>query len=143
MIRRPPRSTLSSSSAASDVYKRQELDAQVVRDDVAGVDDDLFTGLEVDDVERAVHADDDLPLAGGLQAEAALATEQVLGAAPLRGDLGAVRVRDPAALRHEERPVGLDVHADDVAGQHACDIDPATLGRCGVRGDEAGLTGKY
>ena len=26
MIRRPPRSTLSSSSAASDVYKRQELD---------------------------------------------------------------------------------------------------------------------
>eukprot|EP00658_Telonema_sp_P-2_P020663 TRINITY_DN18187_c0_g1_i1.p1 TRINITY_DN18187_c0_g1~~TRINITY_DN18187_c0_g1_i1.p1 ORF type:complete len:101 (-),score=38.45 TRINITY_DN18187_c0_g1_i1:244-546(-) len=27
MIRRPPRSTLSSSSAASDVYKRQILDA--------------------------------------------------------------------------------------------------------------------
>src|SRR5664279_4076340 len=27
MIRRPPRSTLSSSSAASDVYKRQPLDA--------------------------------------------------------------------------------------------------------------------
>ena len=29
MIRRPPRSTLSSSSAASDVYKRQHLDANV------------------------------------------------------------------------------------------------------------------
>src|SRR5664280_860108 len=28
MIRRPPRSTLSSSSAASDVYKRQERDIQ-------------------------------------------------------------------------------------------------------------------
>ena len=28
MIRRPPRSTLSSSSAASDVYKRQEVDAE-------------------------------------------------------------------------------------------------------------------
>src|SRR5674536_306917 len=31
MIRRPPRSTLSSSSAASDVYKRQGLDGTVVR----------------------------------------------------------------------------------------------------------------
>src|SRR5664279_2776397 len=33
MIRRPPRSTLSSSSAASDVYKRQLLD---LRDDLRG-----------------------------------------------------------------------------------------------------------
>src|SRR5674536_250291 len=31
MIRRPPRSTLSSSSAASDVYKRQPLDAAAGR----------------------------------------------------------------------------------------------------------------
>src|SRR5674536_204945 len=30
MIRRPPRSTLSSSSAASDVYKRQELTGAAV-----------------------------------------------------------------------------------------------------------------
>src|SRR5665648_1301259 len=30
MIRRPPRSTLSSSSAASDVYKRQELPCVIV-----------------------------------------------------------------------------------------------------------------
>ena len=31
MIRRPPRSTLSSSSAASDVYKRQKIDSAVWR----------------------------------------------------------------------------------------------------------------
>ena len=31
MIRRPPRSTLSSSSAASDVYKRQEKTANITR----------------------------------------------------------------------------------------------------------------
>eukprot|EP00658_Telonema_sp_P-2_P017343 TRINITY_DN16728_c0_g1_i2.p1 TRINITY_DN16728_c0_g1~~TRINITY_DN16728_c0_g1_i2.p1 ORF type:complete len:117 (-),score=27.26 TRINITY_DN16728_c0_g1_i2:126-476(-) len=31
MIRRPPRSTLSSSSAASDVYKRQPLDKELSR----------------------------------------------------------------------------------------------------------------
>ena len=36
MIRRPPRSTLSSSSAASDVYKRQ---------DVEGPEVDRITGL--------------------------------------------------------------------------------------------------
>ena len=41
MIRRPPRSTLDRSSAASDVYKRQAGD-----DGVAG---DVF-GVEVDDV---------------------------------------------------------------------------------------------
>src|SRR5665648_1195536 len=32
MIRRPPRSTLSSSSAASDVYKRQVLNASKLHD---------------------------------------------------------------------------------------------------------------
>ena len=40
MIRRPPRSTLDRSSAASDVYKRQEqdkLDANVVAYVAAGV----------------------------------------------------------------------------------------------------------
>nr|WP_264768341.1 DUF5375 domain-containing protein [Klebsiella pneumoniae] len=31
MIRRPPRSTLDRSSAASDVYKRQELEGVVLR----------------------------------------------------------------------------------------------------------------
>ena len=31
MIRRPPRSTLSSSSAASDVYKRQDNDKSVIK----------------------------------------------------------------------------------------------------------------
>eukprot|EP00658_Telonema_sp_P-2_P025027 TRINITY_DN20075_c0_g1_i3.p1 TRINITY_DN20075_c0_g1~~TRINITY_DN20075_c0_g1_i3.p1 ORF type:complete len:109 (+),score=25.65 TRINITY_DN20075_c0_g1_i3:138-464(+) len=34
MIRRPPRSTLSSSSAASDVYKRQQIDLVVLRENL-------------------------------------------------------------------------------------------------------------
>src|SRR5674536_400473 len=46
MIRRPPRSTLSSSSAASDVYKRQDEFAG----DIAGVNFDSYhdyrTGFE-------------------------------------------------------------------------------------------------
>jgi hypothetical protein len=116
-----------------------EVDAEVVRDDVARVHDDRLAGLEVDDVQRAVHADDDLALAGGLEAEAALAAEQVLAAAPLGRDLGAVRVGDPAALRHEERPVGLDVDGDDVAGEYAGHVDPTALRRGRVRGDEEGL----
>ena len=33
MIRRPPRSTLDRSSAASDVYKRQELDERQAKDE--------------------------------------------------------------------------------------------------------------
>ena len=37
MIRRPPRSTLDRSSAASDVYKRQELDALVPNRDNSSV----------------------------------------------------------------------------------------------------------
>src|SRR5664279_6109119 len=36
MLRRPPRSTLSSSSAASDVYKRQELQQPDGRQDIEG-----------------------------------------------------------------------------------------------------------
>src|SRR5664280_3423720 len=39
MIRRPPRSTLSSSSAASDVYKRQALRVEGVRRAAGGVID--------------------------------------------------------------------------------------------------------
>ena len=37
MIRRPPRSTLSSSSAASDVYKRQDLSIQMDKKEIAKV----------------------------------------------------------------------------------------------------------
>ena len=46
MIRRPPRSTLSSSSAASDVYKRQELDRIPFRDSSMAMDQaiPLLTG---------------------------------------------------------------------------------------------------
>src|SRR5664280_3711783 len=66
MIRRPPRSTLSSSSAASDVYKRQgdERDPEIRRDvlrerppkEVEEVGHDLAhrRGREVHEVERAV-----------------------------------------------------------------------------------------
>ena len=47
MIRRPPRSTLDRSSAASDVYKRQP--------EVDGVLDDVALGVEVgEDVDRGV-----------------------------------------------------------------------------------------
>ena len=42
MIRRPPRSTLDRSSAASDVYKRQTLAAVIV------VSDEVATGLDDD-----------------------------------------------------------------------------------------------
>src|SRR5665648_1303307 len=51
MIRRPPRSTLSSSSAASDVYKRQIKTAPTTSFLVDGIDDPpsnrLFHGLSV------------------------------------------------------------------------------------------------
>ena len=42
MIRRPPRSTLSSSSAASDVYKRQKVDTAPSGDMPAGVWNDTY-----------------------------------------------------------------------------------------------------
>src|SRR5674536_259455 len=44
MIRRPPRSTLSSSSAASDVYKRQVLHGVCPE---CGLDASILTGREV------------------------------------------------------------------------------------------------
>src|SRR5674536_213327 len=53
MIRRPPRSTLSSSSAASDVYKRQDetwtvigTESQLVELRAGGRDDDVRAGIE-------------------------------------------------------------------------------------------------
>ena len=47
MIRRPPRSTLDRSSAASDVYKRQEVN---LTNDPSGVYD--FSALPIDNIER-------------------------------------------------------------------------------------------
>src|SRR5664279_1758032 len=47
MIRRPPRSTLSSSSAASDVYKRQLLLFQGSDGSQHGVSRDAFEGDEL------------------------------------------------------------------------------------------------
>src|SRR5665809_167690 len=44
MIRRPPRSTQSRSSAASDVYKRQVLKGALCRDPARGDDDQAVDG---------------------------------------------------------------------------------------------------
>src|SRR5674536_256160 len=46
MIRRPPRSTLSSSSAASDVYKRQDVYGHSVPDLLGLAEDEGPTALE-------------------------------------------------------------------------------------------------
>src|SRR5664279_6512818 len=46
MIRRPPRSTLSSSSAASDVYKRQHMDTRAVRDAAGGGEEWVINGVK-------------------------------------------------------------------------------------------------
>src|SRR5674536_314560 len=53
MIRRPPRSTLSSSSAASDVYKRQPHIRTVLR---GYLEADGFAVVEAADGETALHA---------------------------------------------------------------------------------------
>src|SRR5450756_2105056 len=45
MIRRPPRSTQSRASAASDVYKRQVLDASVRRNGIEYVGDPRCKGI--------------------------------------------------------------------------------------------------
>src|SRR5450756_2749736 len=60
MIRRPPRSTQSRSSAASDVYKRQVVDGPQVQPDELDHDVDLLLG-EAQPLERGpreVRADD-------------------------------------------------------------------------------------
>ena len=55
MILLPPRSTLSSSSAASDVYKRQEYDKEILKktrtkivtvEDVSEMDEDFYGRIE-------------------------------------------------------------------------------------------------
>ena len=62
-------------------------DAQVVGDDVAGVDRDHLLELQVHDVHGAIDADQRLAVAGGPLAEAAFTAEQVGHAAPLSADL--------------------------------------------------------
>src|SRR5664280_919704 len=67
MIRRPPRSTLSSSSAASDVYKRQTLvlNAEYGASFTGYDDDDLDVRLTVDRARQmqaiAAHASQAVP----------------------------------------------------------------------------------
>src|SRR5450756_3249621 len=53
MIRRPPRSTQSRSSAASDVYKRQAFDHPASRDRVRGYGIDRMHLESLENVERA------------------------------------------------------------------------------------------
>src|SRR5664280_2618651 len=48
MIRRPPRSTLSSSSAASDVYKRQGISVEII-------DPRTLSPLDLDTILGSVH----------------------------------------------------------------------------------------
>src|SRR5665648_1144321 len=57
MIRRPPRSTLSSSSAASDVYKRQLDIVNAVANTAENILDGYNRTIEVDDFEKCFLTD--------------------------------------------------------------------------------------
>ena len=85
-----------------------------VRDDMPGVDGDDLAVLEVDDVDRAVDADQRLTLPAGAETETTLAAEQVRHPAPLGVDLDAGGVRDPAPATQEERLLRRDVDRDGV-----------------------------
>src|SRR5674536_115320 len=82
MIRRPPRSTLSSSSAASDVYKRQDLDADAIGTRAYG-----FGRLALDQP-----APEHLLIVGGLAPSVVLRCSELL--TPPLGAGPAVRVVD-------------------------------------------------
>src|SRR5437763_9494888 len=123
-------------AAAFDRAAQLELGAEVVGDDVAGVDRDDLLGLQVDDVHGAVDADQRLAVTGRPQAEATLTAEQVGHAAPLRVDLDTGGVGDPATAAQEKRPLRGDGDGYRVAGQQAGDVDPTAVLRCGVGGDE-------
>eukprot|EP00828_Plagiopyla_frontata_P047127 TRINITY_DN862_c0_g1_i15.p1 TRINITY_DN862_c0_g1~~TRINITY_DN862_c0_g1_i15.p1 ORF type:complete len:114 (+),score=45.93 TRINITY_DN862_c0_g1_i15:109-450(+) len=53
MIRRPPRSTLSSSSAASDVYKRQGINAEYMGKEQNEKEEKQYLGLKEDEIKLA------------------------------------------------------------------------------------------
>src|SRR5678809_904588 len=100
MIRRPPRSTLDRSSAASDVYKRQQHHAE--RPEVAAIVDvlaeDLFRGHVGECAERR---------AG-------------LGEARAVAELRDAEVHDlDAAIRRQQDVVRLDVPVDNAAGMRS------------------------
>src|SRR5664280_3913532 len=93
MIRRPPRSTLSSSSAASDVYKRQ--DGGVAEKDVLDLDRRNVLSTRDDHVLQSV-ADDQVPVVADLTAVARAEPTFIEGR--LRG-LGLI----PVPLHHHVR----------------------------------------
>ena len=105
-----------------------------------GVDDVTLARSEVRDVDRAVDAE---ALTAGLEAEAALAAEEVLHATELRGDLHALTAGHPVAADDEAGAIGLDLERQHVAGQDAGDVDPPALGGGGVRRREEGLTAEH
>ena len=81
-----------------------------------GVDDVTLARSEVHDVDRAVDAE---ALTAGLEAEAALAAEEVLHATELRGDLHALTAGHPVAADDEAGAIGLGLERQHVAGQDA------------------------
>src|SRR5664279_1462145 len=107
MIRRPPRSTLSSSSAASDVYKRQLYGDAGLQQCV----DELGGGGEIG-------------LAGGDDVAARIAqfgivqdgVVQVLGDSARRASEGASASRDVAARGHWGRSAASPTAAASTAG---------------------------
>src|SRR5664279_4526294 len=118
MIRRPPRSTLSSSSAASDVYKRQLQDAEQVLRPVGIAEQVASVGVPRDEAQRlalAAAADQDRDVA----ADRLGVVEGAGGAEVLAGErrllVGEHRARDLQRLlqtlealleRRELEPVG-------------------------------------
>src|SRR5664279_2568395 len=103
MIRRPPRSTLSSSSAASDVYKRQVQERRLAgsrrsadRDDLARLDDEVEIAQDLGlTAVGEVH---------GLEAHGERAGRQRSRVGRLRQGLDSLEPRKAAAGRRE-RPL--------------------------------------
>src|SRR5450756_3008780 len=109
MIRRPPRSTQSRSSAASDVYKRQGLDRRHVPAAVAG----HVVDARPDPLDRAVEATEDLlrrlTQAPGAIRRLALVETPIQGRRPARARPGPVAGgEERVGPANGERPGGRD-----------------------------------
>src|SRR5678816_621005 len=111
MIRRPPRSTLDRSSAASDVYKRQVLDPPVPTDLGRAVgSQNRWDVLVLGEVPRLHAIPQPLQGTGGAAQESLLAD-----------------VRQPTRDRHAPR--AGSPHQPDGAGQIRAAIDGTAAGR--------------